>query len=239
MPRATMAQQQPPVSKPARIGPSWWLLAFLLLIWNLVALLPRGQPEATIPYTTFVEQVRAGNVASTQVNGGQITGRFVHAIHWPPSSQGAAPNAKTAAGVPASGVYASFLTHFPETLGDPNLVSLLEAKQVQVTVAPPPNPLLSLLLTSALPALLFVGVLVWMGRQAAQSQGGALSFGRIKPRRYTREPSSVTFADVAGEDEAKQELVEVVDFLRHPKKYHDLGARIPRGVLLVGPPGTG
>jgi cell division protease FtsH len=234
-----MAQQQPPVSKPARIGPSWWILALVLLIWNLVTLLPRGQPEATIPYTTFVEQVRAGNVASIRADGGQITGQFVHPIHWPPSSQGAAPNAKPAAGAPPAGVYASFLTHFPETLGDPNLISLLEAKHVAVTVAPPPNPLLSLLLTSALPALLFVGVLVWMGRQATRSQGGVLNFGQIKPRRYTREPSSVTFADVAGEDEAKQDLVEVVDFLRHPKKYHDLGARIPRGVLLVGPPGTG
>jgi cell division protease FtsH len=234
-----MAQRQPPVSKPARIGLSWWLLAVLLLIWNLATLWPRGQPEATIPYTTFVEQVRAGNVAGVRVNGGQITGQFVRPISWPPSSQGAAPNAKPAAGASSSAAYASFLTHFPETLGDPNLISLLETKHVQVTVAPPPNPLLSLLLTSALPALLFVGVLVWMGRQAAQTQGGALSFGRIKPRRYAREQSPVTFADVAGEDEAKQELVEVVDFLRQPKKYHDLGARIPRGVLLVGPPGTG
>ena len=235
-----MAQQQPPVSRPARIGPSWWIVAALLLVWNLVTLLPRGQPEATIPYTTFVEQVRAGNVASIRADGGQITGQFVHSIHWLPSSQSAAPNAKSSAGTqPPPVAYTSFLTHFPETLGDPSLTALLEAKHVQVTVAPPPNPLLSLLLTTALPALLFVGVLFWMGRQAARSQGGALNFGRIKPRRYTREQSSVTFADVAGEDEAKQELVEVVDFLRHPKKYHDLGARIPRGVLLVGPPGTG
>jgi cell division protease FtsH len=235
-----MAQRQPPVPKPARIGPTWWLLAFFLLIWNLVTLLPRGHPEVTIPYTTFVEEVRAGNIAGIHVNGGQITGRFVHAIHWPPPAPAAAPNAKPPAGTqPPPADYTSFLTHFPETLGDPSLTPLLEAKHVQVTVAPPPNPLLSLLLTSALPALLFVGVLVWIGRQAARSQGGALNFGRIKPRRYTGEQSPVTFADVAGEDEAKQELVEVADFLRHPKKYHDVGARIPRGVLLVGPPGTG
>jgi cell division protease FtsH len=132
-----------------------------------------------------------------------------------------------------------FLTHFPQALGDPNLMSLLEANGVEVIVTPPPNPLLGLLLTSALPALLFIGVLVWMGRQAARSQGGALNFGRIKPRRYTGEQSPITFADVAGEDEAKADLVEVVDFLRRPQKYHDLGARIPRGVLLIGPPGTG
>jgi cell division protease FtsH len=98
---------------------------------------------------------------------------------------------------------------------------------------------LGLLLTSALPALLLVGVFFWMRRQAAHSQAGPLNFGRIKPRRTTEEPSRVTFADVAGAGEAKADLVEVVDFLRHPQKYHDLGARIPRGVLLVGPPGTG
>lgn len=235
-----MSQRQPPGSRRVRIGLGWWLLALLLLIWNFVALLPRGQPELTIPYTTFLEQVRAGNVASIRVESNQITGRFVHSIKEPPPTQGAAPNSKpTASAPPSPGTYAVFLTHVPETLGDPNLLSLLEANKVEVTVAPPPNPLLGLLLTSALPALLFLGVLVWMGRQAASSQGGALTFGRIKPRRYTGEQSRVTFVDVAGEDEAKAELVEIVDFLRHPKKYHDLGARIPRGVLLVGPPGTG
>jgi cell division protease FtsH len=223
-----------------RIGLSWWFLAALLLVWNLVTLMPRSQPEVTIPYTTFVEQVRAGNVASISVNGSQIGGRFAHPIHWPPLAQGTVPPSKPAAGAsPTAVAYAAFLTHFPQALGDPNLISLLEASKVQVTVAPPANPLWDLLLTSALPALLFVGVLFWMGRQAARNQGGALNFGRIKPRRYTGERSPVTFADVAGENEAKTDLVEVVDFLRHPRKYHDLGARIPRGVLLIGPPGTG
>jgi hypothetical protein len=88
-----MAQRQPPAPKPARIGLSWWLLALALLAWNLVTLLPRGQPEVTIPYTIFVAQVQAGNVASVRVNGGQITGRFVHAFHWPPPSQSASSSA--------------------------------------------------------------------------------------------------------------------------------------------------
>jgi cell division protease FtsH len=237
-----MAQQKPPVSKATRIGWGWWLLALLLFVWNVVTLLPRNQPEVTLPYTAFLDQVRSGNVTTVRVDGSQITGQFAHPIQWPPAlaAQSTAAGAKPAAGgSPAPPSYALFLTRFPQALGDPSLMPLLESQKVQVTVAPPPNPLLELLLTGAIPALLFVGLLVWMGRQAARAQGGALNFGRIKPRQYTGDHSPVTFADVAGEDEAKAELVEVVDFLRHPKKYHDLGARIPRGVLLVGPPGTG
>jgi cell division protease FtsH len=90
-----------------------------------------------------------------------------------------------------------------------------------------------------LPLLLLVLLMVWMGRQMTQGQAGVFSFGRSKARRYTGDRTEVTFEDVAGADEAKAELQEVVDFLRHPQKYHDIGARIPRGVLLVGPPGTG
>jgi cell division protease FtsH len=78
-----------------------------------------------------------------------------------------------------------------------------------------------------------------MGRQAAQTQSGIFGFGRSRPRRHEGGRSEVNFSDVAGADEAKSDLEEVVDFLRHPQKYHDVGARIPRGVLLVGPPGTG
>src|SRR5258708_20588538 len=78
-----------------------------------------------------------------------------------------------------------------------------------------------------------------MGRQAARTQSGMFGFGRNKARRYTEDRPKITFADVAGADEAKADLTEVVDFLRHPGKYLEIGARIPRGVLLVGPPGTG
>jgi cell division protease FtsH len=235
-----MAQRQPPASKPPRIGLGWWVLAFLLLLWNLLTLLPKGQPQVTLPYTSFLEQVQSGNIATVRVNGSQITGRFIHPVQWPPPAGGTTPASKSAAAAPpAAAPYGTFLTYFPQALGDASLVPLLKAHKVELTVAPPPNPVLDLFLTTALPALLFLGVLVFIGRQAARGQGGALNFGRIKPREYTAEQTRVTFADVAGEDEAKAELVEVVDFLRHPQKYHDLGARIPRGVLLVGPPGTG
>jgi len=231
---------QPDVPKPPRTGISWvwWVALLILLIWSILGLLPSSRPEVTIPYTTFLAQVRAGNVASVTINGSQITGRFVQPFV-PPSPTAPAtsvPGARTIA-TPAS--YTAFLTNFPQTVGDPALLPLLEEHKVQVNVAPPPSPLLSVLFTTVLPLLLLVGLMVWMGRQATRAQSGAFSFSRSKPRLYVGERSQVTLDDVAGEEEAKQELAEVVDFLSNPAKYHQLGARIPRGVLLVGPPGTG
>jgi cell division protease FtsH len=135
--------------------------------------------------------------------------------------------------------YTEFQTNFPDTVGDPQLISLLESNGVQINVSPPPSPLLSTLLTFGLPILLVVGLMLFLGRQTTQGQSGIFSFGRSKARRYEGNRTEVTFQDVAGEDEAKTELQEIVDFLRNPIKYHQIGARIPRGVLLVGPPGTG
>ncbi len=140
---------------------------------------------------------------------------------------------------PAPMPYSQFSTTFPEAIGDPNLIALLESHKVTIEVTPPPNPIVTALLSNGLPLLLLIVGVVWIGRQFAKNQSGALGFGRSRARRYEADRPQVTFKDVAGADEAKSELQEVVDFLRHPEKYHDLGARIPRGVLLVGPPGTG
>jgi cell division protease FtsH len=228
----------------------WGLLLIVLLAWNAYTFLPSQQEQVRLPYSTMVAQVQAGNVARVQISGDQITGTFVKPLLWPPtptaaaaegSKQPAAPPAgtPTAPGSPAPATCSEFVTTFPQAIGDTNLMPLLVTHGVEVDVAPPPSPWLGMLVTGALPVLLMVLFLVWMGRQAAQSQAGIFSFGRSKARRYTPDRPQVTFDDVAGADEAKLELQEVVDFLRQPKKYHDLGARIPRGVLLVGPPGTG
>jgi cell division protease FtsH len=136
-------------------------------------------------------------------------------------------------------MYTAFTTTFPQAIGDPTLLPLLEAHKVVVAASSPPTHWLMLLLTEGLPIVFLVGFFVLAGRQAARGQSSIFGFGRSKARRYTSDHPEVTFADVAGVDEAKSELQEEVDFLRHPQKYHDLGARIPRGVLLVGPPGTG
>ena len=104
---------------------------------------------------------------------------------------------------------------------------------------PSPAPAIIGILTSVLPLLIFVGLLVFMMRQAQGSNSQALSFGKSRPRMVTGNRPRVTFKDVQGVDEAKQELAEVVEFLKYPEKFTKIGAEIPRGVLLVGPPGTG
>ena len=172
-----------------------------------------------------------------------------------PAAQGnATPTAQGNPGVPAQPLvprktasretrphsYSRFNTTYPADLGDPTLMPLLRAHHVTINVQSPSPPWFELLLTDGLPVILILGVLVWMGRQAGRAQsGGMFGFGRNRARRYTEDRPRVTFADVAGADEAKQDLREVVDFLSRPTKYLAIGARIPRGVLLVGPPGTG
>ena len=104
---------------------------------------------------------------------------------------------------------------------------------------PSPAPAIIGILTSVLPLLIFVGLLVFMMRQAQGSNSQALSFGKSRARMVTSDRPGVTFKDVQGVDEAKQELAEVVEFLKYPEKFTKIGAEIPRGVLLVGPPGTG
>jgi cell division protease FtsH len=137
-------------------------------------------------------------------------------------------------------LYPRFRTIFPSAIGDPNLIALLEAHHVVVDVSSSPgNSWLVSILVNWMPMLLLIGFFWWMAGKSSRAQSGMFGFGRMKARRYSSEQPRVTFADVAGADEAKAELQEEVDFLTNPEKYHELGARIPRGVLLVGPPGTG
>jgi cell division protease FtsH len=225
--------QKPP---PSRLSWLWWLVFIALMLWNAYLFLPKGQPQVNLAYSTFLSQIEAGNVTHVQIVGDQITGSFAKPYIPPPPTATPAAQPTPAGSNPS---YTEFHTTFPEAVGDPQLLPLLESHGVVVDVQSPATPWFITLLTDGLPLLLLVALFVWMGRQAAQQQSGIFSFGRSRARRYTADQPKVTFDDVAGADEAKTELQEVVDFLREPKKYHDLGARIPRGVLLVGPPGTG
>ena len=128
---------------------------------------------------------------------------------------------------------------FPESVGDPALLPLLESHHVTVNAKVPTKPWFLTLLVDWGPMLLLVFYFVWMGRKAMRSQSSLFGLGRAKAKRYSSEQPKVTFNDVAGANEAKGDLEEVVDFLRNPQKYHEMGARIPHGTLLVGPPGTG
>ncbi len=254
-PRGAPPPRTPPPTPPAgkgpqppRIGPLTWLLFLLLIVWNIWSFLPNQNAGVQLPYSAFVAQVEGGNVARVHIEGDAISGSFAKEITWPQpagASGGTPPAASQGGGesqagsAPAPQKYTSFRTTFPSVVGDTSLMPLLQSHHVVMDVQAPSEPWFTLLLTNGLPILLIIGFLVWMGRQAAKSQQGMFGFGRTRAKRYSPDRPKVTFADVAGADEAKADLTEVVDFLQHPGKYLEIGAKIPRGVLLVGPPGTG
>ena len=236
----------PPQGPPSRIrwreAIFWVLMPIALLIWNMLMLWPKVHPEITIPYSIFLTQVRSGNVARIQITGVNITGSLVKPLRWPESdSQSSSPSAPKSNSPPSAPAVSSdqFLTSYPAAIGDPNLLPLLEEHKVVVEVVNPATPWAIELLSNWGPTLLLIGFFWWMGMKASQNQAGLFGIGRTKARRYNEDQPKVTFNDVAGADEAKSDLQEEVDFLRNPAKYHNVGARIPRGVLLVGPPGTG
>jgi len=181
-----------------------------------------------IPYSpTFLAQVKAGNVTAISSKGASVDGTFRVAIRYPSASAPAATQ---------------FVTEIPEFANNNALLAQLQAKGVVINATAPSSgtSVFVTVLLSFGPALLLVGLFVWIMRRAAGGLGGGLGgFGRSRAQRVEPSEQRVTFADVAGIDEAKQELSEIVDFLRDPDKYRRLGGRIPRGVLLTGPPGTG
>ncbi len=220
-------QADKPGSK--KISLIWWVILAGLIAWNLWVLLPSGNPQSVeIPYSVFLDQVKAGEVQKVSIVGDKITGSLAQPLTWPtpaPTSSVSTPSAGTAQAqspAPEPGQYTEFSTTFPESVGDTGLMPLLTEHNVEIDVSAPSTPWFLLILSNGLPVLLLVILVLWMGRNAAQGQNGLFNFGRSKARRYGAELTTVTFKDVAGADEAKQELTEVVDFLRQPSKYHDL-----------------
>jgi cell division protease FtsH len=215
---------------PSLSGHAWLITLLVLFLFNLLFYLPfltasRPVPRVTLTYSAFLTQVRADNVATAQVAAEMVSGDFK------------APYRDPATHTSYTRYTATLL---PVT--DPDLVPLLEQHGVQLIgeVTSPPLWLAALgLLVQALPVLLLIGLFAVGARVGLKQQQGIFGFGQSKAKLYTEERPSTTFADVAGIESAKAELREVVDFLRDPAKYRRLGARIPKGVLLVGPPGTG
>ena len=200
------------------------LLALLVLNWLIVAIFAPAEERIRIPYTpTFLEEVRDRNVKEISSEGDTVQGEFRREVKYEDKE------AK------------KFETEVPTFADDQQLSSLLEAQNVTVNARPPgERSFLETLLFSFGPTLLLVALFVFLFRRASGGAGGVLGqFGRTRARRVEGSQQSVTFEDVAGIDDAENELVEVVDFLRNPERYAKLGARIPRGVLLTGPPGTG
>ncbi len=184
-----------------------------------------GNSNATdVPYSLFIQQVKADNVQNVTFQGQDGYGVFKKAITVPGN------NGKTSS------------NHFHVILlpnGDPNLTQLLVQHQVDFSAKPVANNDFLLLLANLLPWILFIGAFIFIARRATQSQQSIFSFGKSRAKMVLEDRPTTTFSDVAGVDEAKNDLVEVVEFLRTPQKFQRLGGKIPRGVLLVGPPGTG
>jgi cell division protease FtsH len=224
---------------PAR---SWlWFALILLANFLLVRFLFPG-PEAPVevPYTSFKEEVRAGNVEAIYSQGDTVEGRFENPVTYPPKGEeGSQPDA------PPSRTSKTFTTVLPSFV-DPGLEELLIDNGVEISAEPiqEGGGWWQTLLFAFGPALLLIGGYIWLYRRAQQQgggMGGALtSVGRSRARRYDQEEDTkVTFDDVAGIEEAENELVEIVDFLEDPERYTRLGGAAPKGVLLVGAPGTG
>jgi cell division protease FtsH len=205
----------------------WLLFALVLLAFNLFfGMRATGGPSRVrVPYSPFfINQVKAGHVKDITSKGTAIQGTFTEKIKY--SDQKPTTDFKTE--IPA----------FADTKA---LSHLLGEKGVVVNAEPLDTgaPWWQNLLLGFGPTILFVFLLFWLMRRAGNVQNVLGSFGRSNAQRYQPGGDRVTFADVAGIEEAKAELAEVVDFLRHPDKYRKLGGRIPHGVLLAGPPGTG
>jgi cell division protease FtsH len=185
-----------------------------------------GQPIGEVPYSTFYQQVMHGNVKDATFQGQDITGDFRNAIPLTDANGNSVLTTQY------------HLTQIPN--GDPNLVTLLNTYHVQYQARPAAgnNALLSIFV-SFLPLLIVFGVIFFIVRRGTQGQQNVFSFGKTRAKVVPGDKPSTTFADVAGVDEAKYDLVEVVEFLKTPEKFQRLGGKIPRGVLLVGPPGTG
>ncbi|HEX8976406.1 MAG TPA: ATP-dependent zinc metalloprotease FtsH [Solirubrobacteraceae bacterium] len=223
--------QRPPSPNRTR----WWIagVVVVLLALNLWISSQALQPNAPvrIPYSpTFLNQVKAGNVKQIASTGDSIQGTFNRALTYPPGD----PNAQATT---------NFSTQVPSFANNQALSNLLQANNVTIDAQAPnkgPSVLESIIFGFG-PTLLLFAIIFFIMRRAASGggAGGLMSFGRSRARRVEASDQHITFEDVAGIDEAKDELTEIVDFLKTPDKYLKLGARIPRGVLLSGPPGTG
>jgi cell division protease FtsH len=212
----------------------WFVLGLLAVNWlSLLLFQPSGnsEPRVTVPFNPyFLQEVQGGQVKTISTTGDTVEGTY--------TSQFVPPGSKTYTKTKL------FKTQIPSFWNDTQLTALLKEKNVEINAksTTTSTPLLVELLLGFGPTLLLVGLFVLLARGAARG-GGAMSalgnFGRSRARRVDPQKIRVTFDDVAGIDEAKQELTEIVDFLRSPERYSRLGGRIPHGVLLYGPPGTG
>jgi cell division protease FtsH len=189
-----------------------WALLIVMLLLLVDAVKNTEERSETISYSTFLTQVREAKVGEVTIEGTEITGKYVDDLD-------------------------GFKTVAPD---HDKLVDILEKNKVVINVKPPAEqPWYLLLLFNLLPILLIIGIWVFFLRQVQIGAGKGMSFGKSRAKLLAESQTKVTFADVAGIDEARAELHEIIEFLREPKKFTKLGGRIPKGVLLIGSPGSG
>jgi cell division protease FtsH len=194
----------------------WWIIGLVALGALLIPSLWPSNDGTDLTYTQFIAEVDDGNVSEIEVNkgSGKITGELTNGDTFNTTAGGEA------------GLFE----------GDQEF---LEDNGVIISYKAPSNNFLLNLLGFMLPIFLIIGFLIWMQRRAAGQMGGVMSIGKSKAKAYTTDKPSTTFDDIAGYEGVKQEISEVVDFLRYPERFREIGARVPKGMLLVGPPGTG
>ena len=232
----------PPKPDAALPGRKSWLVFVVILLANYFlvrSLFPGPGDPLTIPYTIFKEQANKGNVASIYSRGTSVEGRLKSSITWPTDEKAAKAEAP-AKGLPQTPRTGdTFTTELPAFV-DPGLEAFLIQHGVEISAVPiREGSLWATLIYGFGPAILIIAFYVWLYRRAQQGGGmglgGIMGIGRSKARRYDAEGENrVTFNDVAGIDEAENELVEIVDFLKSPEKYTRLGGTAPKGVLLIG-----
>lgn len=195
-----------------------WVVLAVVLIAAFNALQGKKESKQQIEYSQFIQQVNSNEIDHVSIEGSVVDGYLIRGVRKDKSD---------------------FFTQAPL---DDKLISTLLQKHVRVNVIPVEKPgILSSILISLLPVLLLIGVWFYFMRsmQGGGGKGGAFSFGKSRARLMDKNNNPITFADVAGCDEAKEEVQEIVDYLKSPKRYQSLGGRVPRGVLLCGSPGTG
>jgi cell division protease FtsH len=230
---------QSPLQRAPRI-PTWIVATLIIALvgWYIWEFFGPSQSDGNlnVPYSVITQEIGTKNVKEATLSGTKIEVKLNDQIAFDKDTDKVVADAPSNDQISRSSKLEATL---PQGVQNDTLLNQLESSGAVIKGQVNSGSFWTSLLISFLPFVLFIGLIVFMGRQMSRGQQNVFGFGRSKARQNDPERPQVTFGDVAGEDEAKQELMEVVDFLRNPTKYHALGARLPRGVLLVGPPGTG